>query len=194
MRHLNEAELIDLAEGARAESEAPHLASCEPCRRHLADLRATIAAAADVDVPEPSPLFWDHLSARVREAVANDATNASTSWAARWMSWRLLAPFGALAAIALAAAITLGTRGAQPASTGDSTPTVADAATDPGGAVADDPSLSLIADLASDLDWDAAAEAGLTAVGGTVDRAVLELTPEERVELRRILKEELSKS
>ena len=189
MRHLNEEELIDLAEGARAESAAPHLASCESCRQQLGDLRALIAAATDVDVPEPSPLFWDHLSARVREAVANDEPNAPTRWAARWF-----VPLGALATIALAAVITLGTRGPQPVSTGDSPPIVADAASEPGGAVADDPSLNLIADLASDLDWDAAAEAGLTTVGGTVDRAVMELTPEERVELRRILKEELSKS
>lgn len=195
MRHLNEEELIDLAEGAQTESSAAaHVASCESCRRQLADLRAMIAAATDVDVPEPSPLFWDHLSARVREAVANGESSASNSWAARVMSWRLLLPVGALAAVALAAVIALGTGGPQPVSTGGSTPVVAEAATGSGAAVAEDPSLNLIADLASDLDWDAAAEAGLTAVGGTVDRAVLELTPEERVELRRLLKEELSKS
>ncbi len=29
-----------------------------------------MSVAAEVEVPEPSPLFWDHLSARVGEAVA----------------------------------------------------------------------------------------------------------------------------
>jgi len=69
MRHLTEGELLDLAEGARPESSAGHLASCEACRRQLMDLRSAMTAAAAVDVPEPSPLFWEHLSVRVREAV-----------------------------------------------------------------------------------------------------------------------------
>ena len=30
-------------------------------------------AASDADMPEPSPLFWDHLSARVQDAVADEA-------------------------------------------------------------------------------------------------------------------------
>jgi len=192
MRHLSAEELIDLAEGARDERSAPHLASCETCRRQLGDLRAMMDAATDVEVPEPSPLFWDHLSARVREAVANDEATASTSWAARWMSWRVLVPAGTLAAIAIAAVISLGPR-VPPVAPGASAPIGADTVSS-SGAVADDPSLSLIADLASDLDWDAAVEAGLTNSGGTVDRAVMDLTPEERVELQRILKEELSKS
>ena len=65
--HLKDDELVDLAEGARPESSAPHLASCEPCRRQVRDLRALMSVAAGVDVPEPSPLYWDHMSARVRE-------------------------------------------------------------------------------------------------------------------------------
>ena len=38
--HLEADELIDLAEGARPESSAPHLAACAQCRAQLADLRA----------------------------------------------------------------------------------------------------------------------------------------------------------
>src|SRR5438034_8699386 len=68
--HLNEHELVDLADGSRTEASAPHLATCSDCRRQLADLRATLASVAAVDVPEPSPLFWDHFSRRVHEAVA----------------------------------------------------------------------------------------------------------------------------
>ena len=69
MRHLQSEELIDLAEGARPESSALHLQTCDECRSRLTDLRAAMAAAAHVNVPEPSPLFWDHFSARVRDAV-----------------------------------------------------------------------------------------------------------------------------
>ena len=72
-RHLSPDHLIDLAEGTRPESSAPHLESCEACRRQLADMRAMMSAASEVAVPEPSPLFWDHLSERVRQAVALEA-------------------------------------------------------------------------------------------------------------------------
>ena len=71
--HMKTGELVDIAEGARTEASAPHLAVCEPCRAQLHDLRAMLSAARDVDVPEPSPLFWDHLSSRVSDAVAADA-------------------------------------------------------------------------------------------------------------------------
>ena len=36
------------------------------------ELRGAIEAAAEVSVPEPSPLFWNHLSERVRTAVAEE--------------------------------------------------------------------------------------------------------------------------
>ena len=68
--HLTSEELVDIAEGTRSEASAPHLAGCDPCRAQLSDLRAMMSVAADVDVPEPSPLFWDHLSSRVSAAIA----------------------------------------------------------------------------------------------------------------------------
>src|SRR5258705_10923481 len=74
--HLNADDLVDLAEGARPESSAPHLAACPQCRAHLEELRGTMSAIADVDVPEPSPLFWDHFSQRVHDAVATEAMDA----------------------------------------------------------------------------------------------------------------------
>src|SRR6266851_8000309 len=74
--HLNADELVDLAEGARPESSAPHLAACPQCRAQLDDLRAMMSAAAGVDVPEPSPLFWDHFSQRVHDAIAAEDANA----------------------------------------------------------------------------------------------------------------------
>ena len=81
--HLQPDELVDVAEGTRPESSVPHLASCEVCRLQLADLKATISAAADVEVPEPSPLFWDHLSARVRDAVAALDGDLARTWGMR---------------------------------------------------------------------------------------------------------------
>jgi hypothetical protein len=200
MRHLNEEDLIDLAEDARPEGSAPHLVSCESCRRQLADLRAVMSAAVGVEVPEPSPLFWQHLSARVREAVSNEDRASASARVPPWLGWRAVVPSVAVAAVVLAAAITLrmelpravvGPKGLTPhsAAVEEATPGADDVVS-----LADDASLGLIAGLAGDLDWDAGVEAGLSTQVGAVDRAVLELSANERMELQRILKEELSRS
>jgi hypothetical protein len=77
-----------------------------------------------------------------------------------------------------------------PAVTSSQTVSVAEA---PGEtASADDLSLSLVADLAADLDWDSAREAGLTIQIGVDDDALALLTSGERGELRRLLQGELS--
>jgi hypothetical protein len=190
MRHLSEEELIDLADGTRPESALPHVAECEACHRQMQDLRAAMAAAIEVEVPEPSPLFWDHLSARVRAAVASE--KGSPAGTATWLSWRLALPAGALAALVVAVLVGLRFPSNRPA---DRPPEdVAGQPTDSGtfGPMADDPSLNLIADLAAELDLDAAAEAGLTMRAGTVDGVVLEMSADERLELQRILKQEMA--
>jgi hypothetical protein len=166
MRHLTSEQLIDLAEGGSAMSSAPHLQSCETCRNRLAELRATLSVAASVDVPEPSPLFWDHFSARVHDAVEAERA-AGTSALGRW-SWLRISPLwpGALAAIVLAIDDSL--------------------------SLGDDPSLSLMADLTADLDWDAASAAGLTTHVGVDNDAVTDLTDGERRALNQLLKGELA--
>lgn len=202
MHHLTEGELIDLADRVTAEGARPHLASCAECRRQLAELRATMSAAADAGVPEPSPLFWEHLSAEIRERVAEEHTDRSLDrWTWLWRWWRIAVPFAGLAAIAVAASMTL--RAPRPITSGTPDPLVADSnARGPGAAsgfdldaverLAEDPSLVLIADLAGDLDWDSVTEAGLTARTGAVEQAVLEMSPDERLELQEILTLELS--
>src|SRR6185295_3903219 len=102
MRHLTTDELVDLVEGTTKDADVPHLAACESCRRQLGDLRTTMTDAASVDVPEPSPLFWHHFSARVREAVASEATPHS-GWWRRWLSWPgVMAPLSVVAATVIA--------------------------------------------------------------------------------------------
>jgi hypothetical protein len=58
--------------------------------------------------------------------------------------------------------------------------------------VSDDPSLSLVADLAADMDWDAASEAGLTTHVGVDNDAVTDLTDGERRVLNQLLKGEIA--
>ena len=193
MRHLTESDLLDLAEGAQPEPSAGHLASCEACRRQLMDLRAALTAAAVVDVPEPSPLFWEHLSARVREAVEAEGRSSGSRWLSWWPSWRAVVPIGALAMLAFTAALLV--RPADETSTAANVAgtEIADTAADAGdlAQMADDPSLTLLGDLTSDLDWDAASEAGLAPGTDAVDDVVTSLSSGERRELHRLLQEAL---
>lgn len=194
MRHLTEGELLDLAEGAQPEPSAGHLASCEACRGRLMDLGSAMTAAAAVAVPEPSPLFWEHLSLRVREAVDAEGRPSGAGWLLRWPSWRVVAPIGALVMLALTAALML--RPAHESSTAANTAAgseITGTAADAGdlAQLTDDPSLTLLADLTSDLDWDAASEAGLAPRTGAVDDAVVSLSSGERRELHRLLQEAL---
>ena len=67
------------------------------------------------------------------------------------------------------------------------------AALEPFGA-ADDPSLALVADLTEQMDPQTIAETGWSSHVGAVDEVVASLTDDERLELQRLLKEELAKS
>lgn len=194
MRHLAPEQLVDVAEGAVAESAHPHLVSCDACRRGVAELRSVIADAAAAEVPEPSPLFWDHLSARVREAVALDGAAASPRWLLwnTWRSWRVVVPVAA--ALGALVAVVITTHRPAPA---DPVPHSAAAALprlEPLGAT-DDPSLSLVRDLAMTLDLDeVTAEVPLSVHAGGLDEAVSDMSAGELQELQQLLKQELANS
>jgi hypothetical protein len=187
MRHLTAAQLVDIADGSAAETAAPHLQTCEACRRQLADLQSAVAAATAVEVPEPSPLFWDRLSDRVREAVAAEAAPRAAMWRpGNWPRLVIPAAGGALIAVALAAALTLrGPTTSVPAVAAPSPAVGAAPVIEPG----DDPSLNLVADLASQVDWDVAGDVGLPMHAGAVDDGIADLTPGERREMQRLLQE-----
>jgi hypothetical protein len=186
--HVTPEQMIDIADGLRHESELPHLASCAECRRRLEDVRRTMAAAASVEVPEPSPLFWDHLSARVAERIASsqEEQQRSLSWWAGW-NWSR----GAIAAAIALIAILLVSKTFERRSAPIPSPTAERRAELP---IADDPLLDLVADSGIDVDWDSAADAGLTTREGTADRAVMQLNDDERAELQRLLEQELKRS
>jgi hypothetical protein len=205
--HLNPEELVDLAEGTRAESSASHLAACEGCRRQLEELRTMMAAMAGEGVPEPSPLFWDHLQQRVVDAVAADGVPARFPRLAWLTRPRVLVPIGALAAAALAIAVSIGSRVSPPPlppSPGDRPVQVASVPADAPDASSrlellndsladDDPSLQLVADLTAGMDSSAAGDAGL-AVRGSAEHAVTHLNAAELSELQRILRQEIAKA
>lgn len=207
--HLTPEELIDLAEGTHADGAALHLQSCEACRRQIARLRNAMSAAADApgapggpggpggSVPEPSPLFWDHLSQRVREAIAAEETSGSrlTGW--RWGtalpgSWRAWAMAGVAATVAISTYV-MAPRTLTPPSGERAGAAAASAALEPFGA-ADDPSLALVAGLTEQVDPRVITETGWSSHVSAVDEVVASLTDDERLQLQRLLKEELAKS
>lgn len=196
MSHFTSEQLIGLAENAGAklsESQALHLHECVECQQQVADLRAMMDAVADVTVPEPSPLFWGHFSARVRDAVAaeqNPAPFRTAPWS--WIRAKALWVGGAMIAVLAVAVIVRVDRNApSPPLSGATSATEAAVLVDPFGA-AEDASLSLVADLAADLDWEAASEAGFTTQVGL--DAVTDLTDGERRELRQLLQGELGRT
>ncbi len=197
-RHLRPDEIVDLAEGARTASESAHLETCELCRRQLADVRAALGAAAYGEVPEPSPLFWDHLSARVRAAIAAEGAPGR---AASWREWAMppaLPVFaGALAALAVAVVLTVRVGAPVAHRPPLAAPAVADAVVDTSNACcADDPALTLVADLVRDMgDNGAGALESLEATThpGYADEAVSALSTSEREELQRLLAAEMKR-
>ena len=196
--HLTPEQFVDLAEGTQPESAVPHLASCEACRRELADLRATMMAAAGPlvdDVPEPSPLFWSHLSSRVRDAVAGEAAR-KTSWL-DWLSRpRVLVP--SLAGVfALVLAVVLLPRTQPVPATIPSKPLpVADATvpTLPSAtplSATDETQLGIVAAVASTASWDEMMDE-IAMAGGSGEALADALTPDEQLELQRLLTEEMA--
>lgn len=201
MRHLSTEALLDLAEGtatpAAADQASVHLSSCARCAGELQRVQAALAIAlepSNAEVPAPSPLFWDHLSARVREAVAAEPSPGRVSWFYLSAGWRALIPVAAVVALAVAVSLRLGSGGDQQGSrlaTTTHAPVESKAEAAETSPAADDPALALLADLAGDFEWDDVADAGLMAGSSAIDRAMSELSDAERVELHRLLNEEL---
>jgi hypothetical protein len=181
MTHLAPHELADALDRALAPSRQAHLDACEACRHQLAELDALLNSVSSVEVPDPSPLYWEQLSARVRTAI--DAEPKATGWR-EWLRWPVLAPVAALALIVMALATALPR---------DTTLVHEVAVVEPVEASPDD-RFAIVADLVGDLDWETAASAGLTVVPGTADQAVLELTAMEQQELTRLLHAELTRA
>ena len=105
MTHLTSDELIDAMEadadnsnaaGMLAPERQAHLATCDVCRRELTALSGVLSAAKQVSAPEPSPLFWQHFSERVRTAVDSEGL-PGTGLLPAWWRWQVLLPAGALA-------------------------------------------------------------------------------------------------
>lgn len=183
MKHLTPEEFVDALEAPASGAEGhAHLRECESCREELAALRTTIDDARAVEPVEPSPLFWDHFSARVKEATA-EVPSRNGFWAS--FGWK---PAAALLVGAAALVIGLTMRPAnQPEPTGSELATaLPSSATVATPSIEEDSSWTLVMALAAELEWKDVVEAAAPAQG-TADAMIDDLTDEQRIALVKML-------
>jgi hypothetical protein len=202
MTHLTDVEFVDLVDGTLAPARARHLDACETCRAKASAMRETLSRAADAEIPEPSPLFWEHFSARVQEGVraGSVAPSGWFGWAQNaTMKW---AVSGALLTLLLVAVVWRASA-PRPESSASGPVTTA-SSTGPADPDAFDPDLdeawALVRTVADDvardtpasdeIAWDEVATEGFGVRPGAVEHAIVALTGDERSELLRLLEAE----
>jgi hypothetical protein len=189
MTHLTPDELIDAVEGTLAPALQTHLTRCATCDEEVSRLRAVLREARAVAVPEPSPLFWDHFSTRVRAGIETEPV-AERRWLPAWLRWPVLVPIAALALLVMALVISVPRER-------DIVPAAADAGD---AAVADDLATAgeqewaVVSEIVGPVAIDQAREAGIAVNPGDADRIALQLNADEQRELIRLIKEEMDKS
>ena len=190
--HLTELEFVDLLDGALSPPRRAHLASCGDCARRAEEITAILRSAARAEVPEPPPFFWTQLPARIRAQVATEPAPGA--------AWRERLAVPALAAAAAAIfAIGLMLRPSAPAPLATPPQAISEYATQlADGPFADidadaeaDEAWALVRSIAEDMDHDEMDNEGLSAGPGAVERLTLRLTEAQRIELARLLDEQL---
>lgn len=199
MKHLSPSEFIDYVDGALDRRRASHVDACDACRREAETLRMTLHDASSADVPEPSPLFWEHFSSRVREEISMPP--ARTSWL-----WAHVRPLTAVAAALLLVAFVFASRPPARRAIEQERPAFdpvaaqqrafASAAQEPASPPpeprdADDDMWRVLTDAAGDLQMDDVRAVGFAVRPGVIDGAVLDLSPRERAELARLIQDEI---
>jgi hypothetical protein len=196
MSHPSRDQLLEAVEAEASAATAAHLSSCWRCRSEVEALRRTLRDVRAVEAPEPSPLFWDHLTSRVREAIEAEPLPASAPSGVRtW--WR-----PALAAALVFMAAVLVDRGVRLSRATPPPPAAADRG--PAGPATETPAAW---DLDAGDDWQFIVDVATASAGhaeephshdeidtriGSVDLGVSELSGDERRELVKLLNDALA--
>ena len=188
MSHLTPAEIVDALDGTLPAARQTHARECATCARDVVALGRLLAETRRVEMPEPSPLFWDRFSDRVRAAIAAEPVEQPRR---AWFAWPILAPIASLALvlIALGAAISRDRIAIAPAAGRTAAVATVEDATH-------DATIEAVWALASDLlNVDAnVPESEIAIAPGSAERAVAYLSSDEQLELMRLIQEELGKS
>ena len=181
--HLRHEEFVDALEHTLDAARQAHLDGCEQCRAAIGELDGILKDARSVDLPEPSPLFWDHFSNRVREATALETMTVERPW---WHPRQWWQPVGILASALAAAVLVIILRPGHASAPVAGGPGEVEAFVTP----PDDGSWGLVIGLASDLDAKDVREVAKPREG-TADAMIAELSPAQRRALAQLIKDEI---
>ena len=193
--HLAGHELVDALDGTLDSPGLAHAAACRTCAEQVEELRRIAGDVAAVDVPEPPAFFWNQLSARVRAAVAEEQLPGP--WSLAWRGWGR--PALAIAAAVVIVGTIASLTGLWPSRSGTSAPPAVALQTqddlepdeDVFAQIDNDEAWALVRTLAEDLDHGEMEGEGVSARPGAADHLASELTAAERIELARLLQEQL---
>ena len=191
-RHLTPEELVDLIEGRLEPTRAAHADTCDGCRLEAAELREAVAESQGLDVPEPSPLFWEHQSQRITAALAAERAAQLPWW--RGASLRRLS---AAAASVLMVAVGIGVYiGGGPGDPSESVPRLTDESVLGAGdaGLENEAAWRLLLAVADGVSWDGQDDQPWVVQAGTIEGAVSELSAVELRDLARLLEAELEGS
>lgn len=194
--HLSSQEFVDAVEGndgALAPARQSHLDGCAACQAQVAELRAVIEDAGGADVPEPSPLFWDHFQARVLTAVQTEGRPGHRAWWTRLLDVRtLVAVSASLVAVVASAALYMNRASTpEPASQVESGAAAEAAMVADASASLDGDEWQFVASVMDTLEGDDIHEV-LAPSQTAVDSAIEALTSDQRDRFMKLLKAEMS--
>jgi hypothetical protein len=183
-QHLQSHEFVDAIDSRLAVERRQHLESCRTCQDELRDLQQILSDVGTSSAAEPSPLFWEHLSARVRSATAGLEPRRTPWWRGGWQ------PVAAMACVVVAVLLaeTLHRTRFAAVNVSDGVSEVANTSPISNAAVvaSDDESLNFVASVAAAVSAEELQQAAWPSADAT-DAMVDQLTQEQRAELVRLL-------
>ena len=195
-KHLDESQLVDLIDGHLEPALAEHVEECDACRARVATLRDALGDATLDEGHEPSPLFWDHFSARVSAAVRHEEPLPAPQG---WMAWMrnpatAWATTASIAVLLMVGALWRATLLAPVPAAVAIAPVVASSPAPVPDVVEADRAWAVVRTAADDLAWEDVTAAGITAHPGAAEGVAMELTADERTELARLIASEMKAS
>ena len=196
MSHLSRKHLLEFIDdphtsGLSVERKR-HIAACGACQAAAADVRSIIGEVRNEPVGEPSPLFWDHLAARVADAI-RDQVPEPAPLVRTWRFGGQLAAWTAVAATVILSSTMVAWRATlhAPAAPAVELGAADDARVDD---LEDDQAWKAVRAAADGLPWEDVQAAGIATRPGAAEGVVMELTAEERAELAKLLESEMKRS
>jgi hypothetical protein len=184
--HLSPDDHVAALDGTLSADRLAHVSGCAACQETLARTRSIVDALRSDDVPEPSPLFWEHFSARVRTATEAGVAAASPRFG--WRAWVTIASAAAAFMIMLIVRLAPDTSSRpvshppQVAAVGASATRAEASETEP---------LTAVLQMASSLSSDDLS--GVVSAAGGQTPLVEDLSPAERAAFVRLLHAEMEK-